>query len=55
MMQIIRTQDMRRRHRELHVSIDEILAALAARDGVAAEALMRRHIGDFSGALRTLM
>lgn len=55
MMQIIRSQDMRRRHRELHVSIGDILAALATRDGALAETLMRRHIGDFSGALRTLM
>ena len=55
MMQIVRERDMRLRHRELHVSIGEILDALAARDADAAERLLRRHIGDFSGALRTLV
>ncbi len=55
MMQIVREKDMRRRHRELHASIGEILAALGARDAEAAERLLRRHIGDFSGALRTLV
>lgn len=55
MMQIVREKDMRRRHRELHASIGEILSALAARDADAAERLLRRHIGDFSGALRTLV
>ena len=55
MMQIVREKDMRRRHRELHDSIGEILAALAARDPDAAESLLRRHISDFSGALRGLV
>ena len=55
MMQIVREKDMRRRHRELHDSIGEILAALAARDQDAAESLLRRHISDFSGALRNLV
>jgi len=55
MMQIVREKDMRRRHRELHASIGEILTALGARDAEAAERLLRRHIGDFSGALRTLV
>lgn len=55
MMQIVREQDMRRRHRELHASIAQILAALGARDAAAAEALMRRHVSDFSGALRQLV
>lgn len=55
MMQIVREKDMRRRHRELHDSIGEILAALAARDADAAETLLRRHISDFSGALRNLL
>ena len=55
MMQIVREKDMRRRHAELHASIGEILVALAARDADAAERLLRRHIGDFSGALRALV
>ena len=55
MMQIVREKDMRCRHRELHASIGEILAALAARDADVAERLLRRHIGDFSGALRALV
>jgi DNA-binding GntR family transcriptional regulator len=55
MMQIVRERDMRRRHRELHASIGEILAALLDRDDERVESEMRRHIGDFSGALRTLV
>lgn len=55
MMQIIREKDMRRRHREMHESIAELLGALAARDGERVESLMRRHVGDFSGALRGLV
>lgn len=55
MMQIVREKDMRRRHRELHDSIGEILAALADREPDAAETLLRRHISDFSGALRALV
>jgi DNA-binding GntR family transcriptional regulator len=48
MMQILREKDMRLRHREMHASIGEVLTALAARDGDAAEAAMRRHVGAFS-------
>ncbi len=54
MMQIVREQDMRRRHTELHASIGEILAALQVRDPDLSEEVMRRHIADFSGALRNL-
>jgi DNA-binding GntR family transcriptional regulator len=54
LMQIVRERDMRRRHREMHASIGEIFAALAARDAEAAEAAMRRHVSDFSSALGKL-
>lgn len=55
MMQIVRQQDLRRRHHEMHDSIGEILLLLRNRDGEAVEAAMRRHIGDFSGALPGLV
>jgi DNA-binding GntR family transcriptional regulator len=55
MMQIVRHQDMRRRHQELHASIGEVLAALALRDPDTTERAMRRHIAAFSGALRSLV
>ena len=51
MMQVMRVSDMRRRHRETHESLGEILAALAARDPDTAEAALRRHISDFRGAI----
>jgi DNA-binding GntR family transcriptional regulator len=51
MMQVMRVGDMRRRHRETHDSLGEILAALAARDPDAAEAALRRHISDFRSAI----
>jgi len=55
MMQIVRQKDMRRRHEELHGSIEEVLAALERRDPDTAEQAMRRHIAAFSGALRSLV
>lgn len=55
MMQIIREKDMRRRHAEMHVSIREILDALAERDADLVEQLMRQHITDFGGALGSLV
>jgi len=55
MMQIVRETDMRRRHAEMHTSIGEILDAFAARDPDLSESLMRNHIADFSGALRSLV
>ena len=55
LMQIVRETDMRRRHAEMHTSIGEILDALAARDPDLSESLMRNHIADFSGALRSLV
>jgi DNA-binding GntR family transcriptional regulator len=55
MMQIVRQQDLRRRHQEMHDSIGEILRFLRNRDGDAVEIAMRRHIGDFSGALLGLV
>lgn len=55
MMQIVRERDMRRRHRELHASIGDILVALLERDADRVETEMRRHISDFSGALRSLV
>lgn len=51
MMQIVRQKDLRRRHQEMHDSIGEILLLLQHRDGDGVETAMRRHIGDFSGAL----
>ncbi len=51
MMQVMRVGDMRRRHRETHESLGEILAALAARDPDAAEAALRQHISDFRSAI----
>lgn len=55
MMQIVRQKDLRRRHQEMHDSIGEILLLLRARDGDAVEVAMRRHIGDFNGALPGLV
>lgn len=55
MMQVVRETDMRRRHREMHESIGEILQCLRAHDADAAEQLMRQHISDFSGALANLV
>lgn len=55
MMQIVREKDMRRRHREMHGSIGEILRAMRDRDAEAAEIAVRRHIADFSGALANLV
>ena len=55
MMQSVRETDMRRRHRELHESICEVLAAFERRDADAAEAAMRQHIADFGGALRGML
>jgi DNA-binding GntR family transcriptional regulator len=55
MMQIVRQQDLRRRHQEMHDSIGEILLLLRNREGEAVETAMRRHIGDFSGALLGLV
>lgn len=55
MMQIVRGQDMRRRHREMHDSLAEILDALRRRDADAAESSLRRHIAEFSGALPNLL
>jgi DNA-binding GntR family transcriptional regulator len=55
MMQIVREQDMRLRHAELHASIGHILEALGDQDGDLAESLMRQHISDFSGSLRSLV
>ena len=55
MMQTVRETDMRRRHRELHESISEVLAAIERRDADAVEAAVRRHVADFGGALRGLL
>lgn len=55
MMQVVRQKDLRRRHQEMHDSIGEILLLLRNREGEAVEAVMRRHIGDFSGALPSLV
>lgn len=55
MMQTVRETDMRRRHRELHQSIREVLAAFERRDADAVEAAMRRHVADFGGALRGML
>ncbi len=55
LIQVVRERDMRLRHREMHASIGEILAALAARDGDTAEAAMRRHVSDFSSAIGKLV
>jgi DNA-binding GntR family transcriptional regulator len=55
MMQTVRETDMRRRHRELHLSIGEVLEAIERRDADAVETSMRRHVADFGGALRGLL
>jgi hypothetical protein len=39
----------------MHDSIGEILQLLRNRDGDEVEVAMRRHIGDFSGALPSLV
>ncbi len=51
MMEVMRVGDMRRRHQETHESLGQILDALQARDADRAEALLRRHINDFRGAI----
>jgi DNA-binding GntR family transcriptional regulator len=51
MMQVMRVGDMRQRHGETHDSLTAILTALQERDADAAEALLRRHITDFRGAI----
>jgi DNA-binding GntR family transcriptional regulator len=51
MMEVMRVDDMRRRHQELRESLAAILDALAARDPDRVEVLFRRHISDFSGAI----
>jgi DNA-binding GntR family transcriptional regulator len=51
MMQAMRVDDMRRRHRETHESLGQLLDALDARDPDAAEVILRRHISDFRGAI----
>lgn len=54
MMQVMRVGDMRRRHRELHDSLQAILGALADRDQELLEVLFRRHVSDFRGAILTV-
>ncbi len=51
MMEVMRVGDMRRRHQELRESLAAILDALADRDADLVEALFRRHVSDFSGAI----
>jgi DNA-binding GntR family transcriptional regulator len=51
MMQVMRVGDLRRRHAETHESLAAILDALVARDADTADLLLRRHIGDFRGAI----
>lgn len=53
MMQVMRVGDMRRRHRELHHSLQAILSALTDRDQELLEVLFRRHVSDFRGAILT--
>jgi DNA-binding GntR family transcriptional regulator len=51
MMQAMRVGDMRRRHRETHESLGQLIVALEAQDPDAAELVLRRHISDFRGAI----
>jgi DNA-binding GntR family transcriptional regulator len=51
MMQAMRVDDIRRRYRETHESLGQLIAALEARDPDAAESVLCRHINDFRGAI----
>lgn len=55
MMEFIRQRDMRRRHRDMYDSIENVLSALAQHDADAAEAALRDHIVSFSKALTQLI
>jgi DNA-binding GntR family transcriptional regulator len=55
MMAIARIGDIDRRHGEMIKSLEDILAALRARDGNACERLMQDHIRDFTVQLPMLL